>query len=164
MRDILEILLSIPTVDLNITDSDGRNIAQIAVEKDDIEEYDLQCLELLANDARVNWNIKNADGETPIMYTMRERKEEMFQILKRTVSVIDNPDFLQDCFNAGKVSVPECPVCYSSYSPASHVYLCTEGHWVCGDCRLRLERCSLCRSPIVGRAHDFEKFLQTLTI
>ena len=102
MRDILEILLSIPTVDLNITDSDGRNIAQIAVEKDDIEEYDLQCLELLANDARVNWNIKNADGETPIMYTMRERKEEMFQILKRTVSVIDNPDFLQDCFNAGK--------------------------------------------------------------
>ena len=77
MRDILEILLSIPTVDLNITDSDGRNIAQIAVEKDDIEEYDLQCLELLANDPRVNWNIKNADGETPIMYTMRERKEEV---------------------------------------------------------------------------------------
>ena len=95
---------------------------------------------------------------------MRDILEILLSIPTVDQSVIDNPDFLQDCFNAGKVSVPECPACYSSYSPASHVYLCTEGHWVCGDCRLRLERCSLCRSPIVGRAHDFEKFLQTLTI
>jgi len=150
-------------VDLSVTDKDGRNIAQIAVESE--EENSVHCLEILCQDPRVNWNIKNLNDETPLMYTWKNRKEEMFKILK-TVASIDTPEFLQDCYNAGNVSIPipECPVCYNNFNAQSHVYLCTEGHWVCGDCRDRVQGCPMCRSAIVGRAHDFEKFLQSLTI
>ena len=63
------------------------------------------------------------------------------------------------------VSVPLCSqVCHEKYSPELHVFLCVRGHFVCGDCRARLDpnHCPVCRGEIAGRAVDFEKFLQRL--
>ena len=59
--------------------SRGRNIAQIAVEEEGGER--LRCVEILSRDRRVEWNIKNSDGDTPIMYCLKTNKIEMFRLL-----------------------------------------------------------------------------------
>ena len=66
--ECLQIILSVPEpdLDLSVTDSRGRNIAQIAVEEDQGDRQ--RCVELLSGDRRVDWNIKNSNGDTPVMY------------------------------------------------------------------------------------------------
>ena len=50
------------------------------------------------------------------------------------------------------------------YSRQLQVFQCARGHFLCGDCRARLDpvHCPVCRGEITGRAVDFEKFLQGL--
>ena len=62
--DILQIILSVPEphLDLSVTDTRGRNIAQIAVEENGGDRQ--RSVELLSGDRRVDWNIKNRDGDT----------------------------------------------------------------------------------------------------
>ena len=59
--------------------SRSRNIAQIAVEEEGGER--LRCVEILSRDRRVEWNIKNSDGDTPIMYCLKTNKMEIFCLL-----------------------------------------------------------------------------------
>ena len=66
---------SVPHLNL----SRGRNIAQIAVEEEGGER--LRCVEILSRDRRVEWNIKNSDGDTPIMYCLKTNKMEIFCLL-----------------------------------------------------------------------------------
>ena len=72
--DILQIILSVPEphLDLSVTDSRGRNIAQIAEESERGERE--RCLELLRADRRVDWR------------NVRSRKIELVQ------SVLNNID------------------------------------------------------------------------
>jgi len=89
--DILLIILSVPEphLDLSVTDSEGRNIAQIAVE-DSVYGGDSQrCVEILSGDRRVDhyWNIKNRDGDTPLMYCLKNNKIEMARCLINTPGV-----------------------------------------------------------------------------
>ena len=85
-EDVLRILLTIPTINCNVTDESGRNLAQIAVESD--EESALRCLELLCQDPRVNWNIRNSNGDTPIMYVWKYRKDNnMLHILMKVENI-----------------------------------------------------------------------------
>ena len=171
--EILKILLTIPSIDFNVQDGNGRSIAQIAVESDEspfsplLNPIDcIQCVEILSRDSRVNWNIRNSSGETPIMYTWRKRKTEMFRILMN-VPTIDKNTFIQDTFNynvGSNVTAPECPVCYERFSRNTNIFQCTQGHFVCQRCRERVETCPVCRGEMIGRAHDFEQFLQTLNI
>ena len=55
-------------------------------------------------------------------------------------------------------------VCDVRYSTKLQVFQCAQGHFVCGDCRAKLDPdfCPTCRGVITGRAVDFEKFLQGL--
>ena len=69
----------VPHLNLSVTDWRGRNIAQIAVEEEGGER--LRCVEILSRDRRVEWNIKNSDGDTPIMYCLKTNKIEMFRLL-----------------------------------------------------------------------------------
>ena len=50
-----------------------------------VKSNGLQCVQLLSRDERVDINIKNKDGETPVMLAMKEGKTEMVKIL------LDNP-------------------------------------------------------------------------
>ena len=83
--DILQTILSVPEphLDLNVTDSKGRNIAQIAVEHNRQRQ---RCVELLSGDKRVDryWNIKNSDGDTPVMYCLKNNKTEIARCLINT--------------------------------------------------------------------------------
>ena len=36
-----------------------------------------RCLELLSGDRRVNFNIKNPEGDTPVMFCLKNNKIEM---------------------------------------------------------------------------------------
>ena len=55
-------------------------------------------------------------------------------------------------------------VCDVKYNAELQVFQCARGHFVCGDCKPRLDpdHCPVCREEIIGRAVDFEKFLQGL--
>ena len=96
--DIVEILLSQPSLNLSrVNDVDGRSVAHFAVEYKHLKEsyseelnvsaFPVKCVELLSKDPRVNWNIKNDDGETPIMVALKNKEMEMFKILLRTPGV-----------------------------------------------------------------------------
>ena len=85
--DILQTILSVPEpqLDLSVTDQRGRNVAQIAVEG--ILGDRQRIVEILSQDRRVNWNIKNSDGDTPLMYCMKNNKMEMARCLINTPGV-----------------------------------------------------------------------------
>ena len=83
-EDVLRILLTIPSINYDIRDELNRNLAQIAVESD--KESSLQCLELLCQDSRVNWNIRNSYGDTPIMHVWKYRKS-MLNILMKVKNI-----------------------------------------------------------------------------
>ena len=83
--NILQTLLSVPHLDLSVTDWEGRNVAQIAVEEERGERQ--RCLEILSRDRRVDWNIKNSDGDTPVMFCLKTNKIEMARCLINTPGV-----------------------------------------------------------------------------
>jgi len=177
--DVFRILLAIPSIDLNATDAAGRDITQKAVQKD--SRRSLQCLELLANDSRVNWNVRNVSGDTPIMYAVKNKKNEIFKILVKVPTIdftvlqdvkMDN-EFLIEYFKqvpqmTSSIQPPECPVCYEKFTRGGHVFQCVAGHFICDSCfhqiKRRQQTCPNCRGQMTGRAHDFEQFLSTLNI
>ena len=85
--ECLQIILTVPEphLDLRVTDPRGRNFAQIAVEGN--REDRQRCVELLSGDRRVDWNIKNSDGDTPVMYCLKNNKIEMARCLINTPGV-----------------------------------------------------------------------------
>ena len=101
--------------------------------------------------------------------------------------------------NTGNISsrIPECPVrlngveetglmsdifqvCFERFRGQSEVHQCERGHFVCGNCRPRVEVreerdlyktylgifqvCPTCRGRMIGRCHGFEQFLQSLNV
>jgi len=84
--DILQTILSVPEpqLDLSVT-LYGRNVAQIAVEKDGGDRQ--RCVELLSQDRRVNWNIKNSAGDTPLMFCLKNNKTHLARCLINTPGV-----------------------------------------------------------------------------
>ena len=81
--EVLEVILTVPhpQLDLSVTDREGRTLAQMAVESNARDS--LRCLEILLEDSRVNWNTRNKDRETPLMYCRRNNKTAMVKTLKR---------------------------------------------------------------------------------
>ena len=53
----------------------------------------------------------------------------------------------------------QCPVCFAVFSKEAKVFHCSQGHFTCGSCRLRLNRCPECRAKFIGRAIGFERTL-----
>ena len=194
--DILQIILSVPPphLDFSIRDYDGRNIARIVVEnrglrcmeniaRTVVEDRRLRCMELLSGDRRVDWNIKNSDGDTPVMYCLKNNKIEMARCLINTPGVdLDTVDregrYLETIARERDLNIlslvcranttniasriPECPVCYERFTGQSQVFQCQQGHFVCGTCRPRVQTCPVCRGPMMGRCHGAEQILQSL--
>ena len=96
LPDILQFLLSVPPhrLDLSVTDPSGRNLAQIAVESEGGASA-VRCVRLLSQQRRLNWNMKNREGETPVMYCLKNNKIEMARILLSTPGVNLNTRDLQ---------------------------------------------------------------------
>ena len=113
--------------------------------------------------------------DAPLLYVLKNRKSEMFKILMTIpsidFSVLENQmdPFIVECLRqvphlASRVATPECPVCYERFTRNDQVFQCNQGHFVCHRCHQRISNCPKCRGQIIGRAHDFEHFIQGLNI
>ena len=49
--------------------------------------FPVKCVELLRKDPRVNWNVRDENGETPIMIALKNKKKEMVKILLKNPKV-----------------------------------------------------------------------------
>ena len=87
--DILQIILSQSHLELNMINSRGRNIAQLAVESPFFRGDRQRCLKLLCGDRRFDpyWNVKNPDGETPVMFCLKNDRTAMATTLIANSSV-----------------------------------------------------------------------------
>ena len=58
----------------------------------------------------------------------------------------------------------ECPVCLEEMAPPEQIWMCFNGHSVCGDCRGRLEfeNCPSCQTPVDRRNIALEKMAMKL--
>ncbi|XP_055588392.1 uncharacterized protein LOC129740674 [Uranotaenia lowii] len=60
------------------------------------------------------------------------------------------------------VAALECPVCFDTIPPP--VFQCQNGHLVCSRCRVRSEKCAICREKYtVGRSLLAEQVYQSIT-
>ena len=87
LADVLQTILSVPEpqLDLSVTDGRGRNVGQIAVESSEGDRQ--RCVELLCQDRRVDWNVKNRDGDTPVMFCIKQGLTGLARCLINTPQV-----------------------------------------------------------------------------
>ena len=119
----VEYLLQQTGLNLDVKLLGGRSVGHCAVEC--ILSSSLKCVELLSKDPRVNWNVRNDLGETPIMVALRFKEMEMVKILLKTpgVSLADvtkskeGENLLKEVFQEAEElrrnlssTVPECLV------------------------------------------------------
>ena len=100
--DILNILLSIPSIKLDWKNKAGHHITHVAVESDiggDIKESfnendppvdPMRCLEILSKDKRVKWNIKNKRGEVPLITALKKKRVDVIKILLKIPEIDTN--------------------------------------------------------------------------
>ena len=88
--ECLKIILTVPEphLDLSVTDQEGRNVTHIAVENHQ-DGNSQRCLELLCGDKRVDpyWNVKNPDGDSPVMWCLKTNRITMATTLLANTSV-----------------------------------------------------------------------------
>ena len=182
--EVVELLLSIPFVKLD------QDISHMAVERKDT--LAVEVVEILSRDERVDWEVRDQQGDTPILSALRKKKPDMVRILLRNpridlseVREVARGARTVEGVEAGEVetllwetlvevrtrlgqvedSLPRCPVCYQRLSsPPGQVLQCEEGHLVCAQCgdRPELVHCPVCRGEMAGRAIGVEQFLQDL--
>ena len=131
-------------------------------------DFAVEIIEILKHDPRVDWNVINKDGKTPIQHAFEEGQDSIFEALieidsvdtKMLPSIVVKHAREIRSLKRKRESKLECLVCYDTYlSPRKEIYQCIKGHFVCGACRPRLDHCAQCRGQIIGRAHGFEKFI-----
>ena len=99
-------------------------------------------------------------------FLFREKNSPQFKRLFWGLDLLNIEDRFSHCpVSLGLVNfssmIVSSQVCDVKYSREVSVFQCTRGHYLCGDCRPRLnpDHCPVCRGEITGRAVDFEKFL-----
>ena len=122
----VEYLLQQTGLNLDVKSYGGKSVGHSAVCGLTLYGHSsLKCVELLSKDPRVNWNVRNYRGETPIMVALRNKETEMVKILLKTpgVSLADvtkskeGENLLKEVFQEAEElrsnlssTVPECPV------------------------------------------------------
>jgi len=95
-NEIVELLLEQPTLDLSVLKHEGRSVGHCAVQYRALKSYPeekntiafpVKCVELLSKDQRMDWNIRDDNGDTPIMIALRNKEMEMVRILIKTPGV-----------------------------------------------------------------------------
>ena len=77
--DIVDIIVQQPNIDYNVKTKKGVTLAQVAVKWGNVK-----CVETLAAQERCDcWNVPDSDGDTPIMWALKDDKAKIFKILLR---------------------------------------------------------------------------------
>lgn len=167
-RDALCELLKIPSLQLDVYDFHGDNLAH-KLAADSLYTI-LLCH--MVRDERMNWNSRNKNNETPIQFALKNENEGVLAALLKIPNIDKssvNPLHV-NCYQTierleqelREKTPPDCPVCYEMFRNGQHVFHCHKGHFVCGNCRPRMNHCAECRGIIIGRAFGMEKLISTL--
>ena len=87
LADILETILSVPPphLDLSVCLNDFFTVGQLAVMKNTDSQETLRCLQLLSADPRVDWNVRNYNGDTPLLDCLKQNKTDL------ALTLLNNP-------------------------------------------------------------------------
>ena len=64
--------------------------------------------------------------------------------------------------NEGVKGELECPVCLEEMMPPRKIWMCQNGHSVCGECRPKVARCPSCKRSLDIRNRLSEKIVMKL--
>ena len=86
--EILKVLLSVTNIDLTVTDC-GKHLTHFAVADTGLASHtdQIRCVEVLSQDSRVDWNVRDYYGDTPIMTALKHKKKEIVEILSENPHV-----------------------------------------------------------------------------
>ena len=186
---MVELLLSVPFIRPDHASPRVRSLSQLAVESRASQA--VKVVEVLSRDERVSWEVRDQQGDTPVISALRNKRTDMVRILlgnpridlsevrsvargETTVEGVEAGEVetllwqtlleLRTRLGQVKERLPSCPVCYERLS--SPVFQCEEGHLVCSRCwdRPELVLCPVCRGEMLGRAIGVEQILQDLDL
>jgi len=108
-------------------------------------------------------NTPDSDNEAPLAFCLRNNDRDTAKILLDAPRIKTSAQ-MGSTERKKKTSAPECPVCLEEFKVNEHIYQCTRGHFVCKRCWPQVQRthCPKCREKMLGRAFDFEIFLQNI--
>ena len=72
--------MKIPGVDFGVKNLEGYTVSQLAVMSNSTY-YNLDCLKSLVEVEKADFNIRDANGDTPIMWTMKKNMMDRFNVL-----------------------------------------------------------------------------------
>ena len=76
--DIVDIITEHPNIDYNVKTECGKTLVQITVMREVCE----QCVKILASQKRCQcWNVRNSDGDTPVMIALKKNQTKIVEIL-----------------------------------------------------------------------------------
>ena len=80
--EILKVLLSVVNIDLSVTDC-GSSLVHFAVGNSGPASVrdQISCVEVLSQDSRVDWNVRDYYGNTPLMHAIKHKQKEIVKIL-----------------------------------------------------------------------------------
>merc|ERR1712241_1055595 len=77
--DTVDIIVQQPNIDYNVKTKDGETLGQAAVRGGNVK-----CVETLAaQESFDSWNVPDCNGDTPIMWALKEHNTEILEILLR---------------------------------------------------------------------------------
>merc|ERR1719342_1872460 len=164
--ECLQVLATQERVDWNIQDNDGETAAICAVANDSVE-----AVRFLLTVPQLNWNLRTNDDDddddddehfkpnsSAVTIALEEGNKEIIDLLLSAFGLQLNVDYLvnklEDMYRE------ECPVCLEVFTSSMKIQQCTRGHFTCEPCRNKIEWCSECRGPFVGRALGYERTLR----
>ena len=81
LDEVVKTIISLPNIDFNAKNIFEETLASRCVKND--EGNDLKCLELLTSIPDVDWNIPDEDGDTPILWCIKNKQIRKFIMLLR---------------------------------------------------------------------------------
>jgi len=185
--DIAKILIQKPGINLDVVDENGISFPFILLHSENLELIQ----EIVEKKCKIDWNAKDAAGDTVILSAFKHDLINIFKILSAASNIdfeaLDtNGQSVEDLARNSKKNrryldhIPgttefrlrvaekrleemnreECPVCLNVFTSSMKIQQCTQGHFTCEPCRNKIECCSECREPFMGRAFGYERILR----
>ena len=84
--EIVSMLISLPNIKLDVKDSRGRSLAQVAVESD-LARDEFSCSSVLSKCPGVDWSYTSSLGETLLMLGCRQGRPKLVSLLSKIPSL-----------------------------------------------------------------------------
>ena len=139
----LRIMKQIPGIDWNLTTINGDSALSKALKNNDLEAVKIilsvpRIENEIDSDQLRSQNVPR-DMIIECLKMAMENHEKHQQVVNRSN---DNLKSLMAMLGGGGGTM-ECPVCLIPFTAQRRVFMCRNGHFTCGDCKDRIQVCSL---------------------